>query len=407
MYSSRNSVGSAADVEEMEASATDHNLVGQHLPTNNRESQMYPDRRLSTSNGSNCATAASKQTSMSSIPETIFYSNTTSSTSRSIASNVVETPAMKEKKRPPPPRRNNSENSSVPRMMWSPPAPVGGSREIAAVAAPVMQVTPVNAIPIEFPSDNFRDNPKDFKKGSCCGGNDRWRRSLIILTAALLVVSVSILTFSIVYVAKARTKTAESREPCPSNCYDDSGLARCSCDCYVYNYDQDCSYLGNYYPYYQEPYYNDPHFDDSIYVSGCPDVCHRARLPDAWSPAKCPPECYNQQWQYEERYTQHIEGGATKYHDHASLDDTFLEDRFDDNFDNGVGECPKFCYRKWIHQNWNPVDCNEECYDTTSKYDRRYKKWLAWQYVDDVESLIGGNHTTSASLLSSIDTTVP
>lgn len=214
-----------------------------------------------TIDNSNCATSPSKQTYLSSIPGTIYYNGRDSVTQPHIqnarkvseldsASQLfVDNPPPQQKIRPTPPQQN-SESSSVPRMQWTPPQPLSGnsnSHQVKSsrpqyVAQPYnsspMDKHAVPAIPVEELSmDGFTDTfvKHGVEKLGC--GKCKGYKVLLFLTAVIIVLAISAVVFSVVYVTgSGKEDKNESNTPkrCRYDCYNplQPGLI-CRCECYT------------------------------------------------------------------------------------------------------------------------------------------------------------------------------
>jgi len=302
---------------------------------------------------SNCATSPSKVTYVSSIPGTIYYNGLDSVTQPHIENARVvtsesqffsENETSHQKIRPPRNQGNSSVSSSVPRMQWTPPLPLSGNDQQTEPSRPkytaktyessAMQDNIVPAIPIEdVPVNSFADTIMRRRAMRICCGKIKAYKALLILTAIVIVLAISAVIFSFVYVSGS-TKEDEIGRQCRPDCYDPSLPSLvCKCDCYTKKDEKFYTCRSN------QTKPNDYNFDDNYDFDGDDD-------------------------------------GSSEH------DDNLYDDSVQDH------DCVGMCYRKNIHRDWNPMKCHPACYSSHAQYTIRHKLWMQWFIPDDL------NHET-------------
>jgi len=442
MYSSR------SDSQEL-ASTENGAAQRQARPESGSTRPSHVSVRRPSISSTMCATAASRQSSMTSVPEAIFYKDnsersfaeTASRAQSTTSSNYVKNSRI-EKNRPPPPPRNNSDNSSiVPRMMWQPPQPLSAPAVASEpVAAPVIQDKPIASAVRINSIRAFDDEPvKRPRKPSCCGEFVQRRKLLIILTGSLLIISISVLTFAIVFVSKSGSNDDDNEIFCGDACYDEHSQIICHCDCFddgdTLPY-QGCHVTDGYYLYDDGGSYSEDEarFDDSVLTSECPPLCHRVQMSPDWNPENCRSHCYNDLWEFSVRYNDWLESNRNNHNKregNGSNNQYTYEDDDDDEtvrtqgtpsisdktsifnqqpqYDDyaNISDCPKFCHRQKLHFKWNPDDCRIECYSTTEDYLKRWRGYEHWQNTDDGGEIEGGggeNENMTTGTVGVVDT---
>jgi len=423
------SLGDKEEIESFESSKEPNLLPSlsgssgkqtDHLKLMNLPSNINLDQS-DTIDNSNCATSPSKQTYLSSIPGTIYYNGLDSVTHQPHIQNArkvseldsasqlfVDNPPLQKIR--PTPHQQNSESSSVPRMQWTPPQPLTGNSNSHQVKSsrPQYVAQPYNssavnnhavpAIPVEELSmDGFTDTfiKHGVEKLGC--GKCKGYKVLLILTAVIIVLAISAVIFSIVYVTGSKqvdTNETEKPERCRYDCYNPlrPGLI-CRCECYTKEDDKyyTCSSKVEYYY---------PHNDDD----GSEIGNQIDNIVDD--------EIGNQIDNVDNN--DDTGGNFVKTDDDVSLvysvnDDTFTDDDDADDFqiayDDSVGQfpCSNLCYRKRIHRDWDPSTCNPSCYNQdTSQFSSRNELWLQW-FVNDDDDADNYDDAESSTQLSTIE----
>jgi len=342
---------------------------------------------------SNCATSPSGRTLISSIPGTIYYNGLDSVTQPHIenarkvsesSKHVAENNGELQKTRPSA-VRVNSESSNVPQMQWTPPQPLSGNGQVQsskpqyaahAYTSSTMQSNVVPAVPIEELSmDGFTDTvrKRGVEKVDC--GKMKGYKALICMTALIIVLSMSAVVFSIIYVRgsdshstqiKYKTKKEDEKPSgrrCHHECYDPFKAHMCRCACYTPK-------------------------DDKYYTCGSQTD---------GDPNDGDPDDGDQD-------NDNVDDDLIVDDNSTNVDDNlnwYSDDHDDDDSDDAYGDfygpdpiydntivlrsCPFICYRKYIHRNWDPTTCYPTCYDNVDQFEARWLLWMEW-FKQDIDA---------------------
>lgn len=376
-----------------------------------------------TIDNSNCATSPSKSTYLSSIPGTIYYNGLDSVAQPHIenarkvsdldASQLyaMNDPALQKNRPSPVLVRGNSEQSSVPRMQWTPPQPLSGNDH------PVQSSTPryttksygasanrniVPAIPVEELSmDGFTDKP--LKSVGGCFWDTKGYKMLLVLTAIVIALAISAVIFSILYVTDSGERDQSStlgknKRACREACYDPfQPTYICECGCYS-NKDDKYYTCG--------PQTDDSAIDPSSHNDDFADGKKNSNDQDSSDQDSGDQDSNDQEIERGD------DGNPTWYNGGGPLSDDVLEDdntagddtgldgdddanyvddddsivKYDDVYDLPPvsTNCPKMCYRKNIHRDWNNDECHIECYGAAGrdKYNRNIVLYYDWLKPD-------------------------
>jgi len=396
---------------------------------------------------SNCATSPSKSTMgyVSSIPGTIYYEGMNSVTRPHIENaRVVSESELFVEDRPMPPKvrpaRISSDNSSVPRMNWSPPQPLAGNNNETQSSRPKYVARPyassalqgniIPAVPIEeITMDGLTDNGRSpgVDKSPC--DKAKGYKSLLLLTALIVILAISAVVFSIIYVTAIDADDAEGREDeisteagneCHPDCYDPfQPKVVCGCECYTKkdNKYYTCGerfYLPN--SGQIEDMYNstsesadtdndlDTDFDTDTDNTDTDNTDTDNTDTDKNTDTDIDMIDINigtdtdtdtdTSIVFEDDYFTDIKTAYAGDDDDVKIDydDVWTDDDNEINIMNNRADssCPKMCYRKNIHPRWNPEICHRDCYCNTDKcfgFKRRYFTWKEWRKLLDDDRL--------------------
>jgi len=337
----------------------------------------------------NCATYASKQTNMTSIPVTIYYDGLDSMMTEPRIQNArkvsVDSPSQlfadvpAPQKIRPTPHQNNPDSLSVPQMQWTPPQPVSANNQQVQSSKPkydaqlydtsAMHENVVPAIPVEeLSTDGFTDADRKRGSGKTFCVKVMGRKLVLILVGVVIVLATFAIAFSIAYTTGSDKEDKNKKDIptyCHSACYDPlrPGLI-CKCECYTKEDDKYYTCSSQTEVYYPESY------DKTVTTS----QNDRGVDNDDDNPNDIS-----------------INNGGTSLIYSAIDDDDYEYDDFtsssDINYDDSIDnkDCSSMCYRHNIHRDWSPNECNPSCYDEISQYDQRHKLWMQW-HIDDAHT---------------------